>query len=205
MQAANFELEMGRVMARLPVGTPLLLHACCAPCLSAVLERLGSYFDVTVFFYNPNIAPGAEYERRLETVRLLLDSMPLERPAKLLEGEYDTEAFTAAARDMEEEPEGGIRCGACFGLRLGQTARMAKRLGIGWYTFTLSISPHKNAALLNKLGGDAAAQHGVLWLPSDFKKRDGYKRSIELSRQYGLYRQDYCGCAYSLRDREARP
>ena len=177
----------------------LLLHVCCAPCLSGSLEYLAAHFQVALAFYNPNIAPFAEYEKRREEAARLIREMPLESPVSLLECPYDGAAFEEMARGLEDAPEGGARCMECFRLRLGYTARLAKEQGFDYFTTTLSISPLKNAKALNAIGEELAGQAGVACLPADFKKKDGYKRSIERSKQYGLYRQDYCGCVYSKR------
>lgn len=190
----NYQLVMERLLREVPAGRPLLLHACCGPCASAVLERLCPHFAVTVFYYNPNIMPADEYVRRRDTLLELLDKMRGQYQIGFMEGGYDVDAFRAAAKGLEDEPEGGARCTACFGLRLSETARQAAASGFEWFASTLSVSPHKDAARLNTAGQNAAEAHGVRYLVSDFKKKDGYRRSIELSRQYGLYRQDYCGC-----------
>ena len=182
----------------------LLLHACCAPCSSYVLEYLATYFRITVFDYNPNISPASEFEARTEEILRLVREMdfPKERPDVLV-GKYDPERFYAAVRGHENDREGGERCEICFRLRLTEAAQAAREGGYDYFTTTLSISPLKNAALLNRLGAEIAEHYGVPYLYSDFKKRNGYKRSTELSRQYGLYRQDYCGCVFSKREREA--
>ena len=174
----------------------LALHSCCAPCSSYVLEFLSEYFDVTVFFYNPNIHPQSEYEHRLSEQRRLCELSDI----PIVECRYDTQSFFDAVRGLEKEPEGGERCKKCFELRLDNTAYLAKAAGFELFTATLTVSPHKNACIINEAGVAAARRHGIEWLPCDFKKRGGYQRSIELSRQYGLYRQDYCGCIFSKRD-----
>lgn len=176
----------------------LLLHACCAPCSSYVLEYLSRYFRITVFDYNPNISPEAEFRYRTEEIERLVREMafPFERPSVLV-GRYDPERFYAAVRGHESDPEGGERCEICFRLRLTEAAEAAKAGGFDYFTTTLSISPLKNAALLNRIGGELSERYGVPYLYSDFKKREGYKRSTVLSREYGLYRQDYCGCVFS--------
>ena len=199
----------------------LLLHACCAPCSSAVLERLTAAFDVTVLFYNPNIAPEAEYEKRAAELARLIREMPAAQGVQMVCAPYDAKEFLDAVRGLEQVPEGGERCERCFRLRLGRidivdrksvrfvcyrlrleaAARYAKANGFDYFTTTLSISPLKNAAKLNEIGEALAAQYGVAHLPADFKKKEGYKRSIELSRAYGLYRQDFCGCVFSKRER----
>lgn len=182
----------------------LLLHSCCAPCSSYVLEYLSRYFEITVLYYNPNISPAAEFEHRFEEQRRLISEMPLMHPVECVMGRYDPAAFAAIAKGHEQDPEGGERCTACFRLRLEESARYAKEGGYDYFTTTLSISPLKDAQRLNTIGSELAEKYGVPYLFSDFKKREGYKRSIQLSAEYGLYRQDYCGCAYSKRDAENR-
>lgn len=178
----------------------LLLHSCCAPCSSYVLEYLSEYFDITVFYYNPNIAPEEEYQERAGEQQRLLRTMSLSRPVSFLEGRYCPQEFYETARGHETDPEGGERCRRCFELRLEESARTAKAGGYDYFTTTLSISPLKNAAWLNDIGTRMGEQYGVPYLLSDFKKRNGYKRSVELSGEYGLYRQDYCGCVFSRRN-----
>lgn len=180
----------------------LLLHACCAPCSSAVLEYLSQYFAITLLYYNPNIAPLEEYQKREAELRRLVSQMKFTHPVALLPCQYDGQAFVQAARGLEGEPEGGKRCEACFRLRLHYAAQEAARLHFDYYTTTLSISPMKNAPLLNQLGEEIGREFGVAHLPSDFKKKDGYKRSVQLSKEYDLYRQDYCGCAFSKAQRQ---
>lgn len=180
----------------------LLLHACCAPCSSAVLEYLSQYFAITLLYYNPNIAPLEEYQKREAELRRLVSQMKFIHPVALLPCQYDGQAFVQAARGLEGEPEGGKRCEACFRLRLRYAAQEAARLRFDYYTTTLSISPMKNAPLLNQLGEEIGREFGVAHLPSDFKKKDGYKRSVQLSKEYDLYRQDYCGCAFSKAQRQ---
>lgn len=192
----NYALEMDKVVASLGGRRPsLLLHSCCGPCSTAVLEVLCPHFAVTLLYYDPNIQPEAEYALRLENqLRVLRELHP---EVALLPCEYDGAAFTAAARGLEGEPEGGVRCTACFRLRLGYTARAAAEGGFEFFCTTLSVSPHKDAERLNAIGAELGEKYGVRYLPSDFKKRDGYRRSIELSKSLGLYRQNYCGCLYS--------
>ena len=180
----------------------LLLHVCCAPCSSAVLEYLSKYFAITLLYYNPNISPREEYDKREAELKRLVSEMELVHPVDLLPCDYDGQAFVEAARGLEGEPEGGARCEACFRLRLEYAAQEAARLHFDYYTTTLTISPMKNAPLLNQLGEEMGGKYGVAHLPSDFKKKNGYKRSVELSKEYGLYRQDYCGCAFSKAQRE---
>ena len=182
----------------------LLLHACCAPCCSSVLERLASEYRVTVFFYNPNIFPEEEYRKRCLELERFLKEFPTPIPADLLFGAYETERFDAVSEGRDDMPEGGARCMLCFRLRLFETARTAKERGFDLFTTTLSVSPLKNAKSLNETGLLAEKEYGVPYLVSDFKKKDGYKRSIELSKEYGLYRQDYCGCLFSRQERERK-
>jgi predicted adenine nucleotide alpha hydrolase (AANH) superfamily ATPase len=181
----------------------LLLHACCAPCSSYVLEYLSQYFRLSVFDYNPNISPASEFRMRTEEIERLVKEMPFPRECPdVIVGKYDPERFYEAVKGHESDREGGDRCAICFRLRLREAAEAAKAGGYDYFTTTLSISPLKNAALLNMIGAELAEEYGVPYLYSDFKKRNGYKRSIELSREYGLYRQDYCGCVFSKRERE---
>ena len=172
----------------------LLLHCCCAPCASYVIEYLSPFFEITILYYNPNIFPGDEYYKRKAELRKLLSLAVYQNSVDMLDCAYDFEAFTSVAMPFMDEPEGGRRCRECFKLRLGETARLAREGGYDYFTTTLSVSPHKDAALLNEIGDTLAKEYGVEYLQSDFKKRDGYKRSIDLSKQYGLYRQTYCGC-----------
>ena len=195
----NYQLLLDKVILQHSGTLPsLLLHSCCGPCSSYVLEYLSKYFDITVFFYNPNIYPETEYFKRLDTQKYLLEKMPFENPVSLIEGEYDPEIYLNAVRGQEAYREGGARCSTCFTLRLDKTAELAKARNFDYFATTLTVSPHKNAQIINALGCELSEKHGVSWLPSDFKKREGYKRSIELSAQYGLYRQDYCGCSFAM-------
>lgn len=201
----NYAKELERLIQKLQQEgrvPRLLLHACCAPCSSAVLEYLSQYFAITLLYYNPNIAPLEEYQKREAELRRLVSQMKFIHPVELLPCQYDGQAFVQAARGLEGEPEGGKRCEACFRLRLRYAAQEAARLRFDYYTTTLSISPMKNAPLLNQLGEEIGREFGVAHLPSDFKKKDGYKRSVQLSKEYDLYRQDYCGCAFSKAQRQ---
>ena len=182
----------------------LLLHACCAPCSSYVLEYLNRYFDITVMFYNPNISPATEFQYRATELQRLIGEMPLSDSVNCVVAPYDPAEFSAIAKGREHLPEGGERCTECYRLRLEYSAVYAKEHGYDYFTTTLSISPLKDAERLNSIGAELSEQYGVPYLFSDFKKREGYKRSIQLSVDYGLYRQDYCGCAYSKRDAENR-
>lgn len=179
----------------------LLLHSCCAPCSSYVLEYLSDYFQITVFYYNPNIYPGQEYAMRVREQQEFIRRFPAKHAIAFIEGAYDTERFDAMAKGMEHLPEGGARCFACYELRLREAGALAHARGFDYFTTTLSISPLKNADKLNEIGMQIGAQYGVAYLQSDFKKKNGYQRSTELSREYGMYRQDYCGCVYSYRER----
>ena len=176
----------------------LLLHCCCAPCASYALEYLSPYFSITVLYYNPNIQPREEYYKRADEFPGLLARAAYPNSVDLSVSDHDPAAFDAATLLLRDEPEGGRRCAVCFELRLRQAAEHAKQGGYDYFATTLSVSPHKNAALLNEIGARLADELGVRYLESDFKKRDGYKRSVELSKLYGLYRQTYCGCLPSL-------
>ena len=192
----NYDREMEAEIASLAGRRPsLLLHSCCGPCSSAVLERLRDHFQVTVLYYNPNIEPEEEYLRRRGEQQRLLDILGPD--IAWLPCEYDHGAFEAFAPAMAEEPEGGRRCLACFALRLNETAEQAKKHGFEYFTTTLSVSPHKNADNVNRAGEEAARRAGVKYLYADFKKKNGYLRSLQLSSEYALYRQNYCGCLYS--------
>lgn len=182
----------------------LLLHVCCAPCSSYVLEYLSRYFDITALFYNPNISPESEYSYRAEELIRLTQEMPLSQAVTPRIEAYDPSSFLRIAKGLEIEPEGGERCTACYRLRLTKTAQIAALEGYDYFTTTLSISPLKDAVRLNTIGGELANEYGVPYLFSDFKKREGYKRSIQLSAEYHLYRQDYCGCAFSKAEAERR-
>ncbi len=200
----NAQQQLDQTLAALsPSERPtLLLHACCAPCSSYVLEYLSRHFRITLFFYNPNIAPEEEYRFRLDELRRLVREMGLAGDVSVMEGNYAPDHFEQLAKGLEALPEGGARCADCYRLRLRETARVAAEGGFDYICTTLSISPYKNAAWLNAIGTEEAEAHGVRYLVSDFKKKNGYKRSCELSEQYGLYRQDYCGCVYSKEARE---
>lgn len=182
----------------------LLLHSCCAPCSSYVLEYLSQYFEITVLYYNPNISPVSEYAARVAEQERLIKELPAKYPIRFLAGEYHPERFYAAVKGLEGCPEGGERCTICFEMRLREAADAAMRGGFAYFTTTLSISPLKDAERLNSIGKALAEEYGVSYLYSDFKKKNGYKRSTELSAQYGLYRQNYCGCVFSKEEQEKR-
>ena len=179
----------------------LLLHVCCAPCSSYVLEYLNKYFDITVFYYNPNISSEEEYNKRLNEERRFVSEYPFENSVKeVINGKYDNDLFEKTIKGLENEKEGGIRCFKCYRLRLEESAKYAKENGFDYFTTTLTISPYKNASKLNEIGDELSKEYGIKYLFSDFKKKNGYKRSIELSHEYNLYRQDFCGCVYSVRN-----
>lgn len=197
----NYQLMLDKTLQELSdrhIRPKLLLHACCAPCSSYVLEYLTQYFDITVFYYNPNISPEAEYRRRVDEIqRLIREFCP---SVSFMEGPYEPEKFREMARGLENEPERGIRCHKCYRLRLCESAAAARQGGFDYFTTTLSISPQKDSAVLNAIGREVSEAYDVPYLYSDFKKRGGYKRSVELSAQFSLYRQNFCGCVYSRRD-----
>lgn len=175
----------------------LLLHSCCAPCSTYVIEYLSNYFHITVFYYNPNIDDAEEYQKRAREQQRLILAMPTKYPVMFVEGNYDVEAYLQKAQPMATEPEGGGRCMMCYAMRLGEAAKYAKAHEFEYFATTLTISPLKNAAKLNEIGEIFEKQYGVTYLKSDFKKKEGYKRSTELSETYGLYRQNHCGCSFS--------
>lgn len=207
MNRRNYQRELEAVIkeneskSRVP---RLLLHSCCAPCSSYVLEYLSDYFEITVFYYNPNISPAEEYEKRAAEQQHLIRELPAKHPIHLVVGAYEPERFYAVSRGLEQVPEGGERCFRCFRLRLEEAAKMAAEDGFDYFATTLTISPLKNAQKLNEIGEELSELYKVEHLPSDFKKKNGYKRSVELSALYGLYRQNYCGCVFSKRDAEER-
>jgi len=182
----------------------LLLHSCCGPCSSYVLDYLSQFFRITLFFYNPNILPADEYAERLRTQKQLLAALPTAHPVALIEGAYEPDRFLSAVQGLEHEPEGGARCAECFRLRLGETAQLAKAQGFDYFSTTLSVSPHKNADVLAAISDGLVETHNIPALPADFKKRGGYQKSVALARKYGLYRQDYCGCPFSRAEQEVR-
>ena len=198
----NYQKELDKIIsAHEKAGEvpSVFLHSCCAPCSSYCLEYLSRYFNITDFYYNPNITDEAEYRKREEELAKLIREQPHLHEVQFVRGKYEPDRFFEIARGLEDCPEGGERCFRCYELRLIETARMAAQGGYDYFTTTLTISPLKNAQKLNEIGMRLAEMYGVKWLPSDFKKKSGYLRSIELSKEYGLYRQDYCGCVYSMR------
>ena len=197
MQKINYQRELDKLIASLDVTPRLLLHSCCAPCSSYCLEYLSQYFEITVLYYDPNIYPEEEFRKRAEEVRRLISEMPLKNPVTLVVDDYDPEEFFDSVKGLEDAPEGGERCFVCYRLRLERAARYAAEHGFDYFCSTLSISPLKNAQKLNEIGAELSEIYKVVSLPNDFKKKGGYLRSIELSREYELYRQNYCGCVYS--------
>lgn len=200
MNSVNYQKETDRIITQLAAENKkesMLLHACCAPCSSYVLEYLAEYFDITVFFCNPNITDKSEYFRRLGELYKLCEQAPLCKNIGIIDDGYAPGTFYEAASGFENEPEGGKRCDRCFALRLSRTADYAKENGYRYFATTLTVSPHKNAGLINTIGFSQAERSSVSYLPSDFKKKGGYQRSIALSKEYGLYRQQYCGCGFS--------
>lgn len=198
MQKINYQRELDKLIGSLE-GTPrLLLHSCCAPCSSYCLEYLSQYFEITVLYYDPNIYPEEEFRKRAEEVRRLISEMPFKNPVSLVVDDYDPDEFFNAVKGLENAPEGGERCFVCYRLRLERAARYAAEHGFDYFCSTLSISPLKNAQKLNEIGAELSEIYKVTNLPNDFKKKGGYLRSIELSREYGLYRQNYCGCIFSV-------
>ena len=200
----NYRILQEKVIKSLDENEPprLLLHSCCAPCSSAVLEYLSEHFAITVFYFNPNIYPEEEFLHRIEEQKRLIGELPCRNPVSFIEHGWQQERFYEAVKGLENVPEGGERCFVCYRLRLEETAKLAAEQGFDYFTTTLSVSPYKNAAKLNEIGEELSQKYGVKHLPSDFKKKDGYKRSIELSQKYGLYRQNYCGCIFSQRERQ---
>ncbi len=201
----NYQLELDKIIKKNQeegIVPSLFLHSCCAPCSSYCLEYLTEYFEITIFYFNPNISPATEYEKRVEEQKRLIAALNerVKHKITFIEGEYKPENFYNMAKGMEELSEGGERCFKCYELRLREAAILAKEKGFDYFTTTLSISPHKNAQKLNEIGEKLGEEYGIAHLPSDFKKKNGYKRSVELSKEYGLYRQDYCGCVFSKRE-----
>lgn len=208
MNRINYQKELDKVLNSLGGETPrLFLHSCCAPCSSYCLEYLCKYFVITVFYYNPNISRESEYRKRVEEQKRLIARYNEEQkghPIQVIEGDYEPARFFEIAKGYEDCPEGGERCFRCFDLRLRETAIRAKEGGYDYFATTLTISPLKNAEKLNEIGQALGEEYGVAWLPSDFKKKGGYQRSVQLSAEYDLYRQDYCGCGFSMAEAEKR-
>ncbi|MDE6904538.1 MAG: epoxyqueuosine reductase QueH [Lachnospiraceae bacterium] len=207
MNRRNYQRELEEKIQKISKDKAvpkLLLHSCCAPCSSYVIEYLSQYFSITVFYYNPNIYPDEEYEKRVEEQKRFIREFPAKYPVDFIRGDFEKESFYEAVRGLEDTKEGGERCSRCFYLRLSKTAFLAQKLKADYFTTTLSISPLKNADRLNEIGEELSRKTGVSYLCSDFKKKNGYKRSVELSADFGMYRQDYCGCIFSKQEREAQ-
>lgn len=205
MNRRNYQLELDKIISiveeegRCP---SLLLHSCCAPCSSYVLKYLSEYFKITLLYFNPNISPESEYMKRVAEQKRLIESMPFKNKVEFIEGRYEPREFYDAVKGYEEELEGGRRCHICYEMRLREAAEYAKKGGYDYFTTTLSISPLKKSDVLNEIGERVGNEYGITHLPSDFKKRNGYKQSIELSKEYDLYRQNFCGCVFSKRQVE---
>lgn len=205
MNIINYQKELDKIIeenqrnGKVPT---LFLHACCAPCSSYCLEYLSKYFSITVYFYNPNLYPGEEYTKRAKELEKLVSQMETPNPIKVLIADFDDKEFYEKIKGYEKCKEGGDRCKLCFELRLQKTAREGKMRGFDFFTTTLTISPLKNAQLLNEIGESVGESYGIAHLPSDFKKKGGYKRSVELSKEFDIYRQNYCGCVFSKNERE---
>ncbi len=205
----NYQLELDRIIEEINDSCvpTLLLHSCCAPCSTYVLEYLSKYFEITVYYYNPNIYPPEEFEYRMEEqsrfITEFMTNNPDVNPIHFVAGEYESDRFYEVSKGLENEPERGKRCTECFKLRLTESAKLAALEGFDFFTTTLSISPHKDAELLNTLGEEIAKEYGIKYLYSDFKKKGGFLRSTEISKEYNMYRQDYCGCVFSYRERHS--
>ncbi len=200
MNKINYQKQLDKITDEIKASgkvPTLFLHSCCAPCSSYTLEYLSQFFEITVFYFNPNISPQEEFEKRFAEQKRLIEAMNFKNTVRLVKGEYNYDDFLAVANGLEDVKEGGARCFKCYRLRLEKSAQMAKDAGFDYFCTTLSISPLKNSQKINEIGFDVAEKYGVKWLPSDFKKREGYKRSIELSNEYNLYRQNFCGCVFS--------
>ena len=206
MEKRQYHKEMEQIISEIPHGTVprLLLHSCCGPCSTAVLEQLTPYFEIVLFFYNPNIAPAEEFAHRLETQKQLLSTLNTPHPITLIAPDYDDAPFWDAVRGAEDTPEMGERCERCIRQRMAEAQKAAELYHCDFFTTTLTVSPHKNAKYINECGEFLAGEGHIRYLPSDFKKKGGYARSVALSAEYGLYRQDYCGCPMSLREVEVR-
>ncbi|MCI8746284.1 MAG: epoxyqueuosine reductase QueH [Lachnospiraceae bacterium] len=204
MDKVNYQVMLDEIIRDIPdKETPrLLMHSCCAPCSSYCLSYLAEYFSITVLYYNPNISPEDEYYKRIKEQARLVDVLPVKNKISFAEGEYEPLEFFKMAEGMEDMPEGGARCFKCYEMRQRKAAEYALAHGFDYFTTTLSVSPHKNAQVLNETGLRLEKEYGVKYLVSDFKKKGGYQKSIQYSREYNLYRQDYCGCIFSKRERE---
>lgn len=197
----NYQIMMMRILDKIEEPKKLLLHACCAPCSSYVLEAISKYFDITILYYNPNITSIEEYDKRYEEIKKFITQVKFINSVNVIDVGYNNQDFFNAVKGLEKEQEGGLRCFECYKLRMKKTAILAQELGYDYFTTTLSISPYKNAKYINEIGENLEKEVGVKYLYADFKKNNGYKRSIELSKKYNLYRQDYCGCIFSKIER----
>lgn len=207
MNKINYQIELDKIIDDLQKENrvpALLLHSCCAPCSSYCLSYLADYFKITIFYYNPNISPAEEYQKRVEEQKRLISELPVKNKVSFAEGKYEPEKFFEMAKGLQNIPEGGERCFKCYEMRQREAAVYAAENVFEFFTTTLSISPHKNAAKLNEIGLKLEKEYGIRYLVSDFKKKGGYLKSIEYSRQYDLYRQNYCGCVYSKMEAEKR-
>lgn len=193
----NYNILCENILNNITKKKKLLLHSCCAPCSSYVITYLTKYFDITILYYNPNIFPYEEYLKRKNEQIKLIHEITTENNINIIDCDYENELYTKQIKGLEKEPEKGKRCNICYRMRIEKTAVIAKEKKYDYFCTTLSVSPHKNASLINKIGKELEEKYKVKWLYSDFKKKDGYKKSIELSKKYNLYRQDYCGCIYS--------
>lgn len=206
MNKKNYYIDFEKVIGEIDLENPpsLLLHSCCGPCSTSVLELLSDYFKVTLLYYNPNIYPREEYYKRLEEQKKVLEKVNGRFEIEFLEGRYDPAEYFDAVKGVEQLPEGSQRCFNCYELRLKEAAQFAKNLNMDYFATTLSVSPYKNAQIINELGEKIAQEYEVKHLPNDFKKKDGYKKSVELSKKWNIYRQDYCGCPSSKKEAEER-
>lgn len=198
----NYEKLMEEQILNSKEGSSLLLHACCAPCSSAVLERLASHFTISILYYNPNITEEKEYQKRLDELKNFISKLTFKYPINIIDSRYEPKEFFQIAKGLEKEKERGKRCYKCYELRLEETAKVAKEKNFDFFATTLTLSPYKMTSWLNEIGENLSEKYQANYLYSDFKKKNGYKRSIELSKEYNLYRQDYCGCIYSKLERE---
>lgn len=198
----NYDKLMEEQMSSTKEGSTLLLHACCAPCSSACLERLSNFFKITIIYYNPNITEEEEYLKRLEELKNFIQKIKVKYPINIIDTRYDPKEFFEISKGLEKEKERGKRCYKCYELRLEETAKVAKENNFDFFATTLTLSPYKKTDWLNEIGENLSNKYQTSYLYSDFKKKNGYKRSIELSKEYNLYRQDYCGCIYSKLERE---
>lgn len=197
----NYQLKLEKILNEIDSPKKLFLHSCCGPCSSYVIEYLSNYFEITIYYYNPNISEKTEFNKRLEEQKRIVRELPTKYKVDVIEGNFDNDRYEEIIKGLENEPEGGSRCYKCYKLRMEETAKMAKKLGYDYFTTTLSISPYKNANWINEIGEELEKEYDIKYLYADFKKKNGYKRSIELSKIYNLYRQDYCGCKYSIRNK----